>query len=148
MLQRAFWRQATLAFSAGALGALFNRAALVAMGAIGIIGAPVVSKEWLYQALVWGGLWGFLFLIPWRSHWLVRALVFGIGPSLGVWLVLFPYVWHMGFFGLSGGPLSIVVPLIANGAWGVAAGGWLEFVGAGERALSAGGGVTRSSAAR
>jgi hypothetical protein len=63
-------KQLTLFFSAGCLGALANSLALWLFGALGITAAvgarisPTLTPEWLYPRIVWGGLWGFLFLIP------------------------------------------------------------------------------------
>ena len=121
-------RQATLAFSAGALGALVNRGVLVLFGALQVMEPPEVTKPWLYQALVWGGLWGFLFLIPWNARWWLRGLVFGLGPSAGVWFVIYPFVRDAGVFGFKLGFGAALIPLIANSAWGLAASAWLEFV--------------------
>ena len=125
---KAFLRQATLVFSAGALGALVNRGVLVLFGMLHVTDSPNITKAWLYQALVWGGLWGFLFLIPWKARWWLRGLVFGLGPSAGVWFVIYPYVLDAGVFELNWGFTAALVPLIANSAWGLAASWWLEFV--------------------
>ncbi len=130
MAGTAFWRQATLDFTAGALGALANRIVLVILGVVSIIPAPEVTKPWLYTALVWGGLWGFLFLIPWKASWWLRGLVFSLGPSAGVWFVIYPYVAGAGLFGLGRGVVAPFIPLVANGVWGLVAAWWLEFVGA------------------
>ncbi|HLI13001.1 MAG TPA: hypothetical protein VKY65_15520 [Alphaproteobacteria bacterium] len=129
MSRNGFWPRASLAFAAGNLGALANRVALWVLGVIAVISPPNITKLWLYTALVWGGLWGFLFLIPWRTSWWLRGLVFGLGPSAGVWLVIYPFVAHAGFFGLSRGPLSIVIPFVVNSVvWGLVTSWWYEYV--------------------
>jgi hypothetical protein len=125
---RRFLHFATLAFSAGAVGGLVNRGALVLLGALGLMDPPDIAKEWLYQAIAWGGLWGFLFLIPWRARWWLRGLVFGLGPSAGVWFVIYPFTLSAGVFGLDWGFTAALIPLIANSAWGIAAAGWLEIL--------------------
>ena len=130
MAGSAFWRQATLDFSAGALGAVATVIFLVIIGALSIIPAPEVTKPWLYSMLVWGGLWGFLFLIPWKASWWLRGLVFSLGPTAGVWFVIYPFVANMGVLGLGGGIVAPFVPLVANGIWGIVTAWWLEFVGA------------------
>lgn len=123
----AFWRHASLAFSAGALGALANRIALWLLGVIHVIPPVDVTRLFLYTGLVWGGLWGFLFLIPWKASWWLRGLVFGFGPSAGVWLVIYPYVQHAGFFGLNRGIMGLIIPLIVNNVvWGLVTAWWLE----------------------
>jgi hypothetical protein len=136
MIATISWRHASLAFTAGAVGAIANRLTLWALGALGV-SAPVHvawpltdgDKLWLYSAIVWGGMWGFLFLIPWPRRWWQRGLVFSLGPDLGLWLVLFPLVWHLGLFGAGLGAWGgLAVPLIANAAWGLAASWWLAIV--------------------
>lgn len=137
MNTHAGWRSASLAFTAGALGALANRILIWVLGLFAVIPPthfefpfPVGTKLWLYAAIVWGGLWGFLFLIRWRTNWWVRGIVFGFGPSLGVWLVIYPYVAHAGFFGLSRGVGALAIPFLANNiAWGLVASWWYDFTG-------------------
>ena len=63
-------RSLSLFFAAGALGGLAN--SLVAWGfgelgisrALGVSIAPGLTAAWLYPRIVWGGLWGFAFLLP------------------------------------------------------------------------------------
>ena len=133
-------RALSIAFVAGAVGGIANRVALWLLGLAGL-SQPVsfalplsdANKLWLYTAVVWGGLWGFLFLIPWPRRWWQRALVFSLGPDLGLWLVLFPLVWNLGLFGSGIGAAGLYIPLIANAAWGFGAAWWYELV-AGARA--------------
>ena len=136
MARSAFWRQATLDFAAGALGAIANRIFLLILGALSVIPMPDVTKLWIYAALVWGGLWGLLFLIPWKASWWLRGLVFSLGPTAGVWFVIYPYVANMGVLGLGRGIVAPFVPLVANGIWGLVAAWWLEFVGARQAAAA------------
>ncbi|MBE0621060.1 MAG: hypothetical protein IH605_10740 [Burkholderiales bacterium] len=138
MVKQAYWRNASLAFTAGALGAIANRIALWLLGLLAVIPPtriafplPEPVKLWFYSAIVWGGLWGFLFLIPWRASWWLRGIVLGFGPSLGVWLVIYPYVAHVGFFGASRGVMALVIPFLVNNiVWGMFASWWYEFTGA------------------
>ena len=130
MAGSAFWRQATLDFAAGVLGALVNRLFWVLLGALSITPAPEVTRVWLYTALVWGGLWGFLFLIPWKTSWWLRGLVFSLVPTAATWFVVYPYMANIGVLGLNRGILGPILPIIANGIWGLVAAWWLEFVGA------------------
>jgi len=131
-----FWTSATLAFTSGVLGAAANRITLFILGVIQVIPAPAVTKPWIYSALVWGGLWGFLFLIPWKANWWARGIVFGLGPSLGVWLVVFPLVANVGLFGVQRGVMGLVVPFVANSVWGLLASWWYEYVGSGKSAAA------------
>jgi hypothetical protein len=129
------WRAASLAFTAGVIGTLANRVALWLLGLLAIIPpthfafpVPVQMKLWIYAAIVWGGLWGFLFLIPWRAQWWLRGIVLGFGPTLGVWLVIYPYVAHAGFFGAQRGVMALIIPFLVNNiAWGLAASWWYDF---------------------
>ena len=59
-----------LFFAAGCLGALANSLAVWLFGSTGInssLGvsiAPSLTSGWLYPRIVWGGLWGLLFILP------------------------------------------------------------------------------------
>ena len=67
------FQNAALAFSAGALGGLANSLFIWILGvagvtaALGVAIAPELTAGWLYPRLVWGGLWGALFLLPLRT---------------------------------------------------------------------------------
>lgn len=127
-------RNFSLALAAGLLGALANRIALWALGLAGVIPAQQIAfpvpeplRLWFYTALVWGALWGLLFLLPWRAKWWLRGIVFGFGPTLGVWLVIYPLVANAGLFGLNRGPMALVIPFIANNiVWGLVASWWYD----------------------
>jgi hypothetical protein len=125
----------SLTFSAGALGGLLNSVCVWLGGAVGLTGAlgvkiaPAFSVPWLYPRLVWGGLWGWLFLLPLRGlSFPARGLIFSLGPSLGQLLVVFPFKAHRGVLGLQLGLLTPVFVLIYNVVWGVVAGWWLSRV--------------------
>ena len=132
MVGTAFWRQATLAFAAGALGGLVLFAFLWVIGTIGIpqaigINLPVnVAKAYLYNRIVWGGIWGFIFLIPWKQSWWIRGLVFSVAPSVVQMVVIFPLATPAGMFGLGLGALTPLLVLVANGVWGLVTAWWLE----------------------
>jgi len=59
-----------IVFAAGCLGGLANSLAVGSFGEFGITHmadvsiAPALTPAWLYPRIVWGGLWGFLFLLP------------------------------------------------------------------------------------
>jgi hypothetical protein len=63
-------KKLSLVFAAGCLGGLLNSLAVWIFGVIGITPAlgvkiaPQLSAPWLYPRLVWGGIWGLLFLLP------------------------------------------------------------------------------------
>ncbi|MBM4274730.1 MAG: hypothetical protein FJ134_09780 [Deltaproteobacteria bacterium] len=123
----------SLVFSAGALGGLINSLGVWTFGIIGIpqaLGvklAPALSGPWLYQRLVWGGLWGLLFLLPLKKltyPW--RGLVYSLAPTLGQLFVVFPYQAQKGVMGLQLGYLTPGFVIFYNAVWGLAAGLWLH----------------------
>jgi len=130
-----FFRKLSLVFAAGCLGGLLNSLAVWFLGDIGITSAagvklaPVLTPPWLYPRIVWGGIWGLLFLLPMSSdRFFSRGLIFSIGPSLVQLFVIFPLIAHKGPMGLELGALTPVFVLFYNAVWGVAASTWLRWV--------------------
>lgn len=120
-------------FAAGALGGLANSLVVWWFGragwslALGVHIAPPLAKYWLYQRMVWGGIWGLLFILPMApGKWLLRGLIFSLAPSAVTLLVLMPHA-HARYFGLAHGTLTPVLVLVFNAVWGVVASGWLAF---------------------
>lgn len=130
------FRKLSLAFSAGALGALANSVFLWALGVGGvtaIVGvgiAPDLTPGWLYPRLVWGGIWGFLLAAPvWRNHsWLRRGLLFSLGPTLVQLFVVFPVKTPHGIMGFGLGELTPLVVVATNVVWGLVAAFWYRRV--------------------
>lgn len=86
---KSFFRQLSLVFASGCFGGvlnavvvwLFGRAELTAE--LGVKIAPALTPAYLYQRMVWGGIWGFLFLIPLsRVDLSVKAFSSVWGPRL------------------------------------------------------------------
>ena len=131
-------RRCAVVFFAGTLGALANSLAVWLAGALGLTAslgvaiAPALTPGWLYGRLVWGGLWGSLFLLPWgpRSWW-VRGLVFSLGPSAVQLLVVFPAKGAPGLLGLGLGAATPLLVLVFNAVWGLVA-AWLVRAGRSE----------------
>jgi hypothetical protein len=128
-------RRLTLVFSAGCFGGLVNSLTLWFLGEYGVtadIGvkiAPRLTALWLYPRLVWGGLWGFLFVLPFlRGPSLLRGVVLSLGPSIVQLLVVFPHVTHKGLMGLKLGVMTPVLVLFLNAVWGVSTVLWLNFI--------------------
>ncbi len=121
----------SLTFVAGCWGGLANGLALWFFGAMGLpqaLGvqlAPAITAPWLYQRLVWGGIWGWVFLLPSSLSYPVRGLLYSLGPSLAALLVVLPYQAHKGALGLQLGYLTPIFVLLYNAVWGVVAGWWL-----------------------
>lgn len=106
-------------FSAGAAGGVANVIALIIIWQF-IPGPPMtaaVLKPLLYKQMVWGGIWGFAFLIPIMTQgWVLRGLVWGAAATA---VALF--VFHVVPFTVG----NVIIGLIVNsGAWGLVA-SWL-----------------------
>lgn len=123
----------SLVFTAGALGGLLNSLAVWIFGVVGITSAlgvkiaPQLSASWLYPRLVWGGLWGLLFLLPlMEKRYLYRGLIFSLGPTAVQLFVLFPLKAGKGVMGIDLGSLTPLLVFIFNAIWGLTAAIWLR----------------------
>jgi hypothetical protein len=133
---RNFTRNLSLVFAAGCLGGLLNSLAVWIFGELGITAkfgvniAPQLSAPWLYPRLVWGGIWGLLFLLPlMKRSFFSRGLLFSLGPSLVQLFVIFPLKAHKGTMGLDLGTLTPLFVLFYNAVWGLATSIWLRWLG-------------------
>ena len=131
-----FLRRISTIFSAGALGGLVSSVTLWALGRFGItamIGvnmAPKLVPMWLYPRIVWGGLWGALFLIPLFKHSpLKRGVILSLGPTVLQLFILFPHKAYKGYLGLELGGMTPVLMIVLNAVWGIAAAYWLSMIG-------------------
>ena len=129
-------KRLTVIFAAGCLGGLANSLALWLFGAYGVtksLGvriAPDLSPVWLYPRLVWGGIWGLLFLLPvFRSSVLKRGLLLSLGPTIIQLFVVFPYKTAQGMMGMGLGALTPLLVFVFNAIWGITVAIWLRFVG-------------------
>ncbi|GJP43037.1 hypothetical protein CLOM_g3121 [Closterium sp. NIES-68] len=120
--------RAAIAFSSGAIGGLCVGLAvplLAAAGFMELLGVaihPQLTPPFVYQKVVWGGLWGFILLIPFNASALARGTLFGaLGPGLAQLLIVFPLKETPGSIaGLSLGPLTPLLVLFLNAfVWGV-----------------------------
>lgn len=114
-------------FAAGCLGALANSIALWLLGHFGITHtmsisiAPKLTPAWLYPRIVWGGIWGFAFLLPLLdSKILAKGSVLSLLPTLVQLFIVFPFKAHKGIAGLELGVLTPVLVLFLNWVWGFA----------------------------
>ncbi len=127
-----FVKKLSLVFAAGCLGGLLSSLALWFFGDIGLTAAagikfaPALTSKWLYPRIIWGGIWGLLFLMPISSdRYLSRGLIFSIGPSLVDLFVIFPLILQKGQMGLALGTFTPALVLFYNAVWGVTASIWL-----------------------
>ena len=129
-------RNLSLVFAAGVLGALLNSVAVWGFGELGInkaLGvkiAPMLTPAFLYPRLVWGGIWGMLFLLPLmqRRIW-SRGLIYSLGPTLVQLFVVFPMKAKKGAMGLELGMLTPLLVIVFNAIWGWTAAIWLRWAG-------------------
>jgi len=123
-----FLRKLALCFSAGGLGGLINSLVVWVAGltgisaALGVSIAPPLTAPWLYQRIVWGGLWAFLFLLPVLKEMpYLAGIVWSLGPTIVQLGVIFPFVANKGFLGLELGGLTPLLVFIFNAVWGLVA---------------------------
>ena len=110
----------SVAFTAGAVGALANSLAVQLAGRLRPEGPPPFTPPWLYQRLVWGGIWGFLLLLPLlRGRPVLRGLVLCIAPAVARLTVFAPPE-------AAASAASIVLVFVFNMIWGVAAALWFH----------------------
>ena len=114
-------------FAAGSIGALANSVALWWLGYYGLTArfniaiAPHLSPEWLYPRIVWGGLWGLLFILPMlQSRLWLKGLLISPAPTAVQLLVIFPQA-NKGIGGTELGIYTPILVLLVNGIWGLTA---------------------------
>jgi len=126
----------SLVFSAGSVGGVINSLAVWLFGRTGITGAfgvsiaPELTAPWIYPRIVWGGLWGFLFLLPLlRDRPFVKGILLSLGPTMVQLFIVFPIRAQKGMMGLELGVLTPLFVFIFNAFWGLAAIYWLVLTG-------------------
>jgi hypothetical protein len=113
LAMRPFFSKLSHTFAAGCFGGLIYSLVVWLFGhyhlayLFGVKISPSLTPPWLYPRIVWGGIWGFLFLLPLRSGSAVRnGLLLSLGPTLVQLFVVFPYKAHKGFLGMELGTLT------------------------------------------
>lgn len=117
-----------ICFAAGCLGALANSLAVWLAGDLGItrsLGvsiAPALTANWLYPRIVWGGIWGLLFLMPMMdSKLFFKGSLLSLFPTIVQLFVIFPYVAKKGVAGITLGAFTPALVIVFNWIWGVVA---------------------------
>ena len=117
-----------ICFAAGCLGALANSLTVWAFGEYGInkqlevAMAPALTTAWLYPRIVWGGIWGFLFVLPFMNTRLItKGALISVFPTLVQFFVIFPLQAKKGYFGLELGLYTPVLVTFFNLVWGLVA---------------------------
>lgn len=113
-------------FGAGCLGALANSLVVWLFGDLGITSSwgvsisPSLTPDWLYPRIVWGGLWGLVFVLPMlKSRLLLKGTVLSIFPTAIQLFVVFPFKAHKGMAGIELGLYTPLFVLFFNWVWGV-----------------------------
>jgi hypothetical protein len=113
-------------FGAGCLGALANSIAVWLFGyfhitsSFGVSIAPLLTPGWLYPRIVWGGIWGLLFILPMlQSKLLLKGTVLSLFPTAVQLFVVFPLKAHKGIAGLDLGLFTPLFVLFFNWVWGI-----------------------------
>ena len=114
-------------FAAGCVGALVNSITIWAFGYYGITKvldvsiAPALSSNWLYPRIVWGGIWGLLFILPMLDSKLLRkGSILSLFPTAVQLFVIFPFKAHKGMAGPELGLYTPLLVLFFNWVWGIA----------------------------
>jgi len=120
-------------FSAGCLGGLANSVTVWLCGkygltyALGVNIAPALTPYWLYPRIIWGGIWGSLFLLPFlKGSPIRRGLLFSLAPTIFQLYYVFPYITNKGVMGLKLGIFTPLFVLAFNAVWGITAALWLR----------------------
>ncbi|ABM02366.1 conserved hypothetical protein [Psychromonas ingrahamii 37] len=115
-----------LFFAAGCLGALGNSITVWQFGQLGITSTwgvsidPSFSPAWLYPRIVWGGLWGFLFILPiLQSRLLLKGTILSLFPTAVMLFIVFPYQANKGIAGIELGLMTPVFVIFFNWVWGI-----------------------------
>jgi hypothetical protein len=123
-------RKLSGAFTGGVLGGLLDSFNIWAMGIVGIsdligIGMkPEFTAPWVYQRMIWGGLWMLLLLLPvLKQRIALRGMLFSLLPSAMMLFVVLPSMGK-GMFGLGFGTLMPVVVVGLNFLYGIVASYW------------------------
>jgi hypothetical protein len=123
----------SLLFAAGAMGGLIKGLVAWGCGAAGLnalVGsqmAPGLTSLWMYQNLVWGGLWAFLFLLPLKGlSYMSLGVIYSLPQTFFSLMVNMPRL-HQGLLGLYLGQITPVLILIFGFIWGIATALWLKW---------------------
>lgn len=125
-------RKISAAFAGGAVGGFVDSFNIWFMGKVGIsdlIGLsmkPEFSAPWLYQRMVWGGIWMLLLLLPLlRGKTLLRGSIFSLLPSAMMLFMVLPEMGK-GMLGHGFGAVTPFVVISLNCLYGMVASLWFK----------------------
>lgn len=123
-------RKISAAFTGGAIGGFVDSFNIWAMGKTGIsdlIGLamkPEFNAPWLYQRMIWGGIWMMLLLLPlMEKRAIARGMLFSLPPSAMMLFLVLPSMGK-GMMGLGFGMVTPLVVLGLNFIYGIVAALW------------------------
>jgi hypothetical protein len=132
-----FLRRLSMSFSAGVFGALVNSLTIWYFGEIGIpkqFGvsiAPQLTPFYMYPRLVWGGLWGGLFMLnvmrggSFYIGVFCRGILLSLFPTMFQLFYIFPFLVGKGMMGTALGSFTPLFVIFFNAIWGISAALWL-----------------------
>ncbi|OGR29148.1 MAG: hypothetical protein A2X83_04075 [Desulfuromonadales bacterium GWD2_54_10] len=125
-------RKISGAFTGGAIGGLVDSINITLFGKIGIsdlLGVsmkPEFTAPWLYQRMVWGGIWMLLLLLPfWKKQTALRGCLFSLLPSAMMLFMVLPSMGK-GLLGLGFGTLTPIVVIGLNFIYGIISSYWYK----------------------
>ena len=127
-----FFRNFSLIFAAGAFGGLVKCIVAYIFGAAGFNAAlgfkmaPALTPMWIYQHMVWGGIWACLFFLPLRWSYYTRGALYSLAQTLIQLVIIFPKMGQ-GMLGLELGYMAPVLVTFFGVTWGLATAFWLKF---------------------
>lgn len=130
---RLSFKNLSLIFAAGSLGGLLKALAVWLCGVSGfsaLLGsqlAPALTPLMIYQHMVWGGLWAFLFLLPVKGlSYSSLGVIYSLPQTLVSLLVMMPRLGR-GMLGLGLGHMTPVLILFMGFVWGIGTAIWLKW---------------------
>jgi len=125
-------RKISGAFTGGVFGGLVESIFTWLLGKLGIMALvgitmkPALTDAWLYQRIIWGGLWMLLLMLPlWKNRIIFRGCIFSLFPSAMMLFITFPQMGK-GFLGSGFGILTPVVVIGLNFIYGIIAAYWYK----------------------
>ena len=86
---------------------------------LGVSIAPSLTPAWLYPRLVWGGIWGLIFILPMlQSKLLLKGAILSLFPTAVQLFVVFPIKANKGIAGIDLGLYTPLFVLFFNWVWG------------------------------
>lgn len=125
-------RKISGAFTGGAIGGLVDSINITLLGKLGIsdlLGVtmkPEFTAPWLYQRMVWGGIWMLPLLLPlWKKQTVLRGCLFSLLPSAMMLFMVLPGMGK-GVLGLGFGTLTPLVVIGLNLIYGIVGAYWYK----------------------